>query len=337
MFHGPALVYGILDDGTPVALENTTIKNVHWVIRTSYGGIIVEKDPIHKAVAHDEGQTGSFVILAVEMYAGPKGNNKIIVSGTAPYGDYRLLITPLYQGIQLDGIQFMHNMMDWAKTVEETTKPNIVSIVRTPMNETNEDDVTIAVSVTDNTKVKQVTLSHNATCSWENITMEFNGTYYVAVIPNQTAGTIVSYKIYAEDVAGNWAESQIYSYTVTASTSPEKLFSMGDTTLKNQVKNVLYLLNLTWKINLLLKKILKAVLLMLSNYFIINFGLSIHSLLHFGHFVGLRFFSLPNTYPHFLQTALYNTNFRPLNCLFTVFAICCKSSIICFLLRSPNT
>ena len=117
--HGPTFLYGVLDDGTPVALENTTIENVHWVLKTSPAGVVVENDPTKTAVAHEVDQVGSFVVVAIEMYAGPKGNNKIIVSGAAPYGDYRPLITPEYHDVQLDGIQFMHNMMNWAKVVEE--------------------------------------------------------------------------------------------------------------------------------------------------------------------------------------------------------------------------
>lgn len=55
---------------------------------------------------------------------------------------------------------------------------------------------------------------------WANVTMIFDGQHYVGDIPPTAYGTIVSFKVYGEDNAGNWQVSRIYTYRVADWTPP---------------------------------------------------------------------------------------------------------------------
>ena len=120
LFHGPSILYGVKDDGTAVALEEESIENVHWVLKTSKYGVINDHDEI-PPVAHENGQEGSFVVMAVEMYAGPASNNKIVVSSASPYGDYQPMFSWTYKNVTLDGPTLVKNTIDWMAQVEAPT------------------------------------------------------------------------------------------------------------------------------------------------------------------------------------------------------------------------
>jgi len=118
LFHGPTILYGFVN-GTAVALETTKVKNVYWVMKTGASGIIVDADPtVRLPIAHEDGQQGSFVIMAVERYAGPNGNCKIIVTGENPYGGYQPMFSSAYYGEALDGSNLVMNAVSWGVKVE---------------------------------------------------------------------------------------------------------------------------------------------------------------------------------------------------------------------------
>ena len=127
LFHGPSILYG-LKDGNPVALEEETIKNVYWVMKTSAAGVINDHDDIMPK-AHENGQEGSFVVMAVELYAGPKSNNKIVVSSAAPYGDYRPMFIDEYKDVLLDGPILVKNTIEWMAKVEAPTPWTLYIVV----------------------------------------------------------------------------------------------------------------------------------------------------------------------------------------------------------------
>jgi len=87
LFHGPGPVAGFVN-GKMVPLETTTVPNVYWVAKTSLNGSVVENDASILAEVHQAGATGQFVLMAVEVKAGPAGNGKIILSGETPYDGY---------------------------------------------------------------------------------------------------------------------------------------------------------------------------------------------------------------------------------------------------------
>ena len=87
LFHRPAAVAGFVD-GQTVPLETETVPNVYWVVKTSSNGKVVENDPSILAQVHETGAIGEFVLMAVEVNAGPGGNGKIILSGETPYDGY---------------------------------------------------------------------------------------------------------------------------------------------------------------------------------------------------------------------------------------------------------
>ena len=87
LFHGPAAVAGFVD-GQRVPLETESVPNVYWVAKTSSNGLVLENGAAILAEVHTSGETGEFVLMAVEVSAGSAGNGKIIVSGETPYDGY---------------------------------------------------------------------------------------------------------------------------------------------------------------------------------------------------------------------------------------------------------
>jgi len=109
---------------------------------------------------------------------------------------------------------------DQVELIVDNTAPSIGEPTISPESPTEEDNVTVKVSVTDALSgVKEAVLSYSTDggATWSNMTMTLGpGGYYMATIPRQPAGTTVLYKIYALDKAGNQAVSPEYSYTVRA-------------------------------------------------------------------------------------------------------------------------
>jgi len=58
--------------------------------------------------------------------------------------------------------------------------------------------------------------------SWVTVDMSYDESthLYYASIPLPEEGGTIHYKIYAEDVLGNWAESETFSYTIQVPTEP---------------------------------------------------------------------------------------------------------------------
>ena len=106
----------------------------------------------------------------------------------------------------------------------DNTEPTIGEPSISPEAPTEGDTVIVKVNVTDALSgLREVILSYSTDggITWTNITMTLGPEgYYTATIPGQPAGTTVSYKIYACDIAGNWARSPTYSYTVKAKPTP---------------------------------------------------------------------------------------------------------------------
>ena len=82
--------------------------------------------------------------------------------------------------------------------------------------------VTISVNITDlETDIGTAILGYSSDSSWINVTMVHEDGLYTAEIPAFRYGTVVRYRLYAFDNAGNWRSSEIFSYNVTDETPPE--------------------------------------------------------------------------------------------------------------------
>jgi hypothetical protein len=118
-----------------------------------------------------------------------------------------------------------------ATLITDLTSPTISTHSRTPFAPTQLDTVVIDVPVTDDIEVDTVILSYHNGTIWSNLTMLWTGSYYRAVIPALPNGTLVSYRILANDTSNNWAVAGIFSYivqlasatttTTTTTTSPD--------------------------------------------------------------------------------------------------------------------
>ncbi|MHA2004048.1 MAG: S8 family serine peptidase, partial [Candidatus Thorarchaeota archaeon] len=91
---------------------------------------------------------------------------------------------------------------------EDTSGPNIGAAERDPTAPTDTDSVEVSVaSVTDPSGVDSVILSFYNGTHWNNVTMIWNGTHYVATIPALSLGTTVTYRIHSNDTLDNWSTS----------------------------------------------------------------------------------------------------------------------------------
>ncbi len=114
LYHGPGILAYVKDDGTWASLAQEAPEGIYRVVRTSSNGVIVENNP-PAAKAHTAGDQGSFVLLAFEFIK--VGNNKVnmvIASSESPYGDYEPTWSSQYYDKELDGPQFVTNMINFA-------------------------------------------------------------------------------------------------------------------------------------------------------------------------------------------------------------------------------
>jgi hypothetical protein len=97
----------------------------------------------------------------------------------------------------------------------DASGPNIGAASRDPNLPTDTDTVEVTVaSVTDPSGVDSVILSFYNGTHWNNVTMIWNGTHYVATIPALSLGTTVTYRIHSNDTLDNWSTSSDYQYIV---------------------------------------------------------------------------------------------------------------------------
>lgn len=123
--------------------------------------------------------------------------------------------------------------------IDDLTPPTIHSHSRVPSAPTQLDTVVIDVLVTDDIDVDTVILSYHNGTTWFNLTMLWIGSVYRAIIPAFPNGTLVSYRILANDTSGNWAIAGIFSYTVqlasTTSTNTGTATTNSTTTATNSI------------------------------------------------------------------------------------------------------
>jgi hypothetical protein len=116
LIHSPTCLYGS-NSATPgenvsaVALETTSITNVHLLLQFSKNATIVDSDILYP-YAHTNGQRGEFAAVTLETNAGTSGGGAIAVSAGSPYGHYWPMTESNYSGrAGMDGMRFEKNLI----------------------------------------------------------------------------------------------------------------------------------------------------------------------------------------------------------------------------------
>ena len=114
--HGPDMLIWVDENGTAHDIVNETfpgLVRIAWSYDTAYAGDNNPPDPlVYDQFDYGQG-TGNhtFVFIAAEYWS--NNSDLIVVSGESPYGDYEPIWAPEYYGVQLDGPQFITNMIKW--------------------------------------------------------------------------------------------------------------------------------------------------------------------------------------------------------------------------------
>ncbi|MGY5881512.1 MAG: PQQ-binding-like beta-propeller repeat protein [Candidatus Thorarchaeota archaeon] len=98
----------------------------------------------------------------------------------------------------------------------------LVTIVRLCSSTGELVPIVVNATINDVSGVIQTVLSYsiNNGTTWINVTMVDGIEVWTGTIPEQPLGTLVRYKVYAEDGVGNWGMSEEDSYTVIDDSSP---------------------------------------------------------------------------------------------------------------------
>lgn len=152
LMHGPTLLVGSDSDTpgfnvTPVALETESIDNVYPLLYYSPAATIADADLVYP-VAHNDGDSGSFVAASIEIDAGEDNTGILVVSGASPYGDYRPMYIDTYKDVLLDGYNLVRQAIDWGiqnipeevtTTTTTTSAETTTTTTPTPTTTTTED------------------------------------------------------------------------------------------------------------------------------------------------------------------------------------------------------
>ena len=97
----------------------------------------------------------------------------------------------------------------------------IENLTIAPTVPTYSDNVTVSAVIKGGVGVDQAFLSYNAGAGWQNETMSMLDGTWEATIPAQPYGTVVDYRVCANDTLGRWLTSETYSYKVADLTPPD--------------------------------------------------------------------------------------------------------------------
>jgi len=102
----------------------------------------------------------------------------------------------------------------------DVTPPSIEDISRSSTS--YDTNVTVVANISDlQAGVVDAVLSYSSDSEWTNVTTVPENGLYAFVIPAFPYGTVVRYRLYALDLAGNWRVTEISSYNVTDAVPPE--------------------------------------------------------------------------------------------------------------------
>jgi len=107
---------------------------------------------------------------------------------------------------------------EYAYAVGDFHPPTITYIERVPAQPNYNDTVLIVANAVEPplaSGVKEMLLSYSNGTGWIVTKMDFNGTFYTAMIPAFPYETTIQYRVSAVDNAGNTVTLDVYSYAVT--------------------------------------------------------------------------------------------------------------------------
>ena len=108
--------------------------------------------------------------------------------------------------------------------------PKISGLQNTPSSPTDQDQVTVTATITDNVGVKSAILHYDDGSGLKNVAMSGSGSSYSAKIGPFAIGKTIAYHVEASDAAGNVGKSQAGSFTVvaTADKTPPTINSVSN-------------------------------------------------------------------------------------------------------------
>jgi subtilisin family serine protease len=192
------------------------------------------------ALPFDE-QFGSYRLFSGTSASGPHvaGAAALILQQNSTFGDQvKSIIESTASSDSFTGgvpnPEWGHGKLDVHAAVSfllaDMTPPTIGAHVRAPFAPNSTQSVAVNVTVTDNVAVDTVILSYHAGVMWTNVTMSVSvATYYDGTIPAYPNGTVVMYRVYANDTSNNWAVTGTFSYTVIDPTTTTTTTTTGPT------------------------------------------------------------------------------------------------------------
>lgn len=127
LMHGPTCLYGSTSanyDSDTVALETTSITDVHPILWYSESATIDDYDPSIPPYVHTDGSTGAFVAATYEEVHG----GVVVVSGASPYGDYMPMCVEKYYDVLLDGLSFVTQVIEHGMTLSQNQSPTTTTL-----------------------------------------------------------------------------------------------------------------------------------------------------------------------------------------------------------------
>jgi hypothetical protein len=182
--HGPTVLYWLNDNGTCSDLASSEIPGLVRIVWTYATAYIKDSQP-PAPVCYSDGQQGPFVFMAAEII----GDDLIIVSGETPYGGYQPMWTPEYYGTDLDGPQFIENVIAWAAWWVESHSQTTTTTSTTSMTGTNTTTTTTSAATQTTTTTTATATSTTQAPPATSTTTSPAGTTTSTTTATTTTGT----------------------------------------------------------------------------------------------------------------------------------------------------
>jgi hypothetical protein len=146
------------------------------------------------------------------------GENLKVTTSSPPATD-----NPSYEIEAFSVSQCYNQVPVYFDDVEVFTSPILLlgRPAMTPATQNYNEDAAVSVAISGDAEVDRVLLSYTYDLTWKNISMTEVDGAFDAAIPSQPYGTLVQYRIYANDTNGNSYISSTYSYTVSDMFPPD--------------------------------------------------------------------------------------------------------------------
>jgi parallel beta-helix repeat protein len=231
-YNSPAIAGYKLDFEYPTATDDTLVISIGDGTAQRF---LVQYNSIndltlnqwHQVVGTYNGSTAKLYIDG-QLKASNQGSYTILHDNT-PLCFSREISQPVYDGFNgiMDNIMIYNRSLsaDDIMTLHGFAPPSITGVARAPNTPNYDEAVQVTATITDEKTVDEALLSYACGSAWNNVSMSGFGNAFNASIPAQQFGTLVQYRIYANDTDGNWAVTSVYSYTVGDSIAPSVVLS----------------------------------------------------------------------------------------------------------------